>query len=128
MPDAVTFGKPSEAAGSTHDRSDAPTHCWGIADNHDRDCRSGSMDLFEAMRAFVHVVESGNYTKAALLVNLHKATVSEQIQQLEDKLGTRLLTRTTRTVTPTVEGLAYYQRAGAALHTIVATVAARRHG
>jgi DNA-binding transcriptional LysR family regulator len=45
------------------------------------------MDLFEAMRAFVHVVESGNYTKAALLMSLHKATVSEQIQQLEDKLG-----------------------------------------
>jgi LysR family transcriptional regulator for bpeEF and oprC len=76
------------------------------------------MDLFEAMRAFVHVVESGNYTKAALLMNLHKATVSEQIQQLEDKLGTRLLTRTTRSVTPTVEGLAYYQHACAILQQI----------
>jgi LysR family transcriptional regulator, regulator for bpeEF and oprC len=84
------------------------------------------MDLFEAMRAFVHVVESGNYTKAALLMNLHKATVSEQIQQLEDKLGTRLLTRTTRSVTPTVEGLAYYRRAGAILQQIDETEAALR--
>jgi LysR family transcriptional regulator for bpeEF and oprC len=84
------------------------------------------MDLFEAMRAFVHVVESGNYTKAALLLNLHKATVSEQIQQLEDKLGTRLLTRTTRSVTPTVEGLAYYQRACAILQQIDETEAALR--
>jgi LysR family transcriptional regulator, regulator for bpeEF and oprC len=84
------------------------------------------MDLFEAMHTFVHVVESGNYTKAALLLNLHKATVSEQIQQLEDKLGTRLLTRTTRSVTPTVEGLAYYQRACAILQQIDETEAALR--
>jgi LysR family transcriptional regulator for bpeEF and oprC len=84
------------------------------------------MDLFEAMRAFVHVVESGNYTKAALLMNLHKATVSEQIQQLEDRLGTRLLTRTTRSVTPTAEGLAYYQRACAVLQQIDETEALLR--
>ena len=57
------------------------------------------MDRFDAMRAFVQVVESGSYTKAALQLNLHKATVSQQIQQLEDKLGTRLPTRTTRSVT-----------------------------
>ncbi len=63
------------------------------------------------MRAFVQVVESGSYTKAALQLNLHKATVSQQIQQLEDKLGTRLLTRTTRSVTPTEEGRAYYAHA-----------------
>jgi LysR family transcriptional regulator, regulator for bpeEF and oprC len=69
------------------------------------------MDRFDAMRAFVQVVESSSYTKAALQLNLHKATVSQQIQQLEDKLGTRLLTRTTRSVTPTEEGLAYYQHA-----------------
>jgi LysR family transcriptional regulator for bpeEF and oprC len=86
------------------------------------------MDLFEAMRAFVQVVESGNYTKAAVLMNLHKATVSEQIQQLEDKLGTRLLTRTTRSVTPTVEGLAYYQRACAILQQIDETEAVLRKG
>lgn len=69
------------------------------------------MDRFDAMRAFVRVLESGSYTKAALQLNLHKATVSQQIQQLEDRLGTRLLTRTTRSVTPTQEGLTYYQHA-----------------
>jgi LysR family transcriptional regulator for bpeEF and oprC len=69
------------------------------------------MDRFDAMRAFVQVLESGSYTKAALQLNLHKATVSQQIRQLEDKLGTRLLTRTTRSVTPTEEGLTYYQHA-----------------
>ena len=69
------------------------------------------MDRFDAMRAFVQVLESGSYTKAALQLNLHKATVSQQVQQLEDKLGTRLLTRTTRSVTPTEEGMAYYRHA-----------------
>lgn len=69
------------------------------------------MDRFDAMRAFVQVVDSGSYTQAALQLNLHKATVSQQIQQLEDKLGTRLLTRTTRSVTPTEEGVAYHRHA-----------------
>jgi LysR family transcriptional regulator for bpeEF and oprC len=69
------------------------------------------MDRLDAMRAFVQVVDSGSYTKAALQLNLHKATVSQQIQQLEDRLGTRLLTRTTRSVASTEEGLAYYQHA-----------------
>jgi LysR family transcriptional regulator for bpeEF and oprC len=76
------------------------------------------MDRFDAMRAFVQVVDSGSYTKAALQLNLHKATVSQQIQQLEDKLGTRLLTRTTRSVAPTEEGLAYYRHACAILQQV----------
>lgn len=65
------------------------------------------MDRFDAMRAYVQIVESGSYTKAAQALSLHKATVSQRIQQLEDNLGTRLLTRTTRSVVPTAEGLAY---------------------
>jgi len=76
------------------------------------------MDRFDAMRAFVQVLDSGSYTKAALQLNLHKATVSQQIQQLEDKLGTRLLTRTTRSVAPTEEGLAYYQHACSILQQV----------
>lgn len=76
------------------------------------------MDRFDAMRAFVQVLESGSFTKAALQLNLHKATVSQQIQQLEDKLGSRLLTRTTRSVTPTEEGQTYYQHACAILQQV----------
>jgi len=76
------------------------------------------MDRFDAMRAFVQVVNSGSYTKAALQLNLHKATISQQVQQLEDKLGTRLLTRTTRSVLATDEGLAYYQHACAILQQV----------
>jgi len=76
------------------------------------------MDRFDAMRAFVQVVESGSYTQAALQLNLHKATVSQQIQQLEDRLGARLLTRTTRSVKPTEEGLAYHAHACAILQQV----------
>ncbi len=86
------------------------------------------MDRFDAMRALVQVVESGSYTKAALRLGLHKATVSQQIQQLEDKLGTRLLTRTTRSVTPTDEGLAYYRHACAILEQVDAMEAMLRKG
>lgn len=69
------------------------------------------MDRFDAMRTFTQVVASRSYTKAALQLNLHKATVSQHVQQLEDRLGVRLLTRTTRAVAPTEEGLAYCERA-----------------
>ena len=76
------------------------------------------MDRFEAMRAYVQIVDSGSFTKAAQQLNLHKATLSQQIRQLEDKLGTRLLTRTTRSIAPTSEGLAYYQHARAILQQV----------
>lgn len=76
------------------------------------------MDRFDAMRAFVQVVDSGSYTRAARQLNLHKATVSQQIQQLENRLGVRLLVRTTRSVSPTREGLAYYQQASVILQQV----------
>lgn len=86
------------------------------------------MDRLDAMRSLVQVVDSGSYTKAARQLNLHKATVSQQIQQLEDKLGTRLLTRTTRSVTPTAEGLAYYQHARVILEQVDEAEAMLRKG
>ena len=76
------------------------------------------MDRFEAMRAYVHVVDSGSYTRAARQLNVHKATVSQQIQQLEQQLGVRLLTRTTRSVAPTPEGLDYYRHACAIVQQV----------
>jgi LysR family transcriptional regulator for bpeEF and oprC len=69
------------------------------------------MDRFDAMRAFVQVLDSGSFTQAARALVRHKATVSQQVQQLEEHLGVRLLTRTTRSVAPTDEGRAYYARA-----------------
>ncbi|HOM14711.1 MAG TPA: LysR family transcriptional regulator [Rubrivivax sp.] len=76
------------------------------------------MDRFEAMRAFVQVVDAGSFTRAALQLKLHKASVSQQVQQLEQRLGVRLLSRTTRSVSPTDEGLAYYRHAVAIVQQV----------
>jgi LysR family transcriptional regulator for bpeEF and oprC len=76
------------------------------------------MDRFDAMRAFVQVLESGSFTRAARQLNLHKATVSQQVQQLEARLGVRLLDRTTRSVAPTEEGRTYHGHASAVLRQV----------
>ncbi|MBA3597120.1 MAG: LysR family transcriptional regulator [Methylibium sp.] len=69
------------------------------------------MDKFAAMQAFVRVVEAGNFTKAADSMALPKPTVTRLIQSLEGHLHTKLLNRTTRRVTVTPDGAAYYERA-----------------
>ncbi len=68
------------------------------------------MDKFKALEAFVRVVETGGITRAAELLGSPKATVSTLIQDLEAQLGIRLLHRTTRKVTVTADGAAYYER------------------
>lgn len=69
------------------------------------------MDKFMAMQAFVRVVEAGTFTKAADSMELPKPTVTRLIQSLEGQLQTKLLNRTTRRVTVTPDGAAYYERA-----------------
>lgn len=68
------------------------------------------MDKLTAMQTFVRVVESGGFTRAAESMNLPKARVSQRIAALEAVLGLRLLQRTTRSVRPTADGQAYYER------------------
>jgi LysR family transcriptional regulator for bpeEF and oprC len=70
-----------------------------------------SVDQLSAMRAFVRVVESGTFTRAAELLDMPKPTVTKLIQALESHLRTKLLNRTTRRVTVTPDGAAYYERA-----------------
>ncbi|MCB4768390.1 LysR family transcriptional regulator [Ancylobacter sp. Lp-2] len=69
------------------------------------------MDQIAAMRAFVRVVEAGNFTRASDLLDMPKPTVTKLIQQLEAHLRTKLLNRTTRRVGVTPDGAAYYERA-----------------
>src|ERR1700744_1193843 len=69
------------------------------------------MDQFAAMRAFVRVVEAGSFTRAAASLDTPKPTVTKLIQTLEQHLRTKLLNRTTRRVTVTPDGAAYYERA-----------------
>lgn len=68
------------------------------------------MDRFNAMQAFVQVVEAGSFTKAAETLHMSKTTVTQLVQQLEARLRVRLLNRTTRKVNVTADGAAYYER------------------
>src|ERR1043165_1576645 len=68
------------------------------------------MDQLAAMRAFSRVVETGTFTRAAQLLGIPKPTLSKLIQGLEEHLRTKLLNRTTRRVTVTADGAAYYER------------------
>lgn len=69
------------------------------------------MDRFDTMLAFTRVVELGGFTKAAISLNVPKTTVSAQVQALESRLRVKLLNRTTRRVSVTTDGAAYYERA-----------------
>lgn len=68
------------------------------------------MDRFEAMRVFTRVVERCSFTQAAQDVGIPRSTVTDAVKQLENRLGVRLLHRTTRHVSPTLDGEAYYRR------------------
>jgi LysR family transcriptional regulator for bpeEF and oprC len=68
------------------------------------------MDRFDAMRVFTRIVELGSFTKAATDLRLPRATVTLAVQQLEARLGVRLLHRTTREVNTTPEGQLFYRR------------------
>jgi DNA-binding transcriptional LysR family regulator len=68
------------------------------------------MDRFDAMRVFTRIVERRSFTAAAADLGLPRSTVTDAVQQVEKRLGVRLLQRTTRQVSPTLDGEAYYQR------------------
>jgi LysR family transcriptional regulator for bpeEF and oprC len=63
-----------------------------------------------AMRVFVRVVEAGTFTNAASSLRMPKPTVTKLVQGLESHLRIKLLNRTTRRVTVTPDGSAYYER------------------
>lgn len=68
------------------------------------------MNKLQAMEVFVQVVDAGGFTRAAENMKLPKATVSTLIQSLETSLAVKLLHRTTRHVSVTADGAAYYER------------------
>lgn len=68
------------------------------------------MNKLQAMEVFVHVVDTGSFTRAADQMQLPKATVSTLIQTLETTLAVKLLNRTTRQINVTADGAAYYER------------------
>ena len=74
-----------------------------------------AMDRLTEMEAFVQVVDHGGFTDAARKMGLSKSAVSKHVSALEARLAVRLLNRTTRRVSPTEVGLAYYDRARSVL-------------
>jgi len=69
------------------------------------------MDSLTGLTVFARVVEKGGFTAAAHDLGISKSTVSKQIASLENRLGVRLLNRTTRSMTVTEIGRAYFERA-----------------
>ena len=69
------------------------------------------MDRFTSLTAFVRVAENGGFSAAGRRLNMSTTMVSSHVQALEERLGVRLLNRTTRKVSLTEIGQSYYQRA-----------------
>jgi DNA-binding transcriptional LysR family regulator len=69
------------------------------------------MNRFTAMEAFVRVIETGSFSSAARQLHIGQPSVSKLVAQLEDRLGVRLLLRSTHGLTPTEAGRSFYERA-----------------
>lgn len=68
------------------------------------------MDRFQEMQVFIRIAERGSFTRAADDLQIPRATVTNLMKRMEERLGTRLLERTTRTVRLTHDGEAFYRR------------------
>ncbi len=68
------------------------------------------MDRFQEMQVFVRIAQCGSFSQAAEDLQIPRATVSNLVKRLEQRLGVRLLERTTRQVRTTQEGESYYHR------------------
>ncbi len=75
------------------------------------------MDRLDAMRAFVRVVDTRAFTRAAEAMNVNTASVSRMVQVLEEQINVRLLNRTTRSVSRRAR-LQRFRRGGRLLSTI----------
>lgn len=76
------------------------------------------MDTLTDIAVFVQVVDSGSFTAAAERLELSKAVVSKYVTRLENRLGARLLNRTTRRLSLTEVGRAFYERSQAGLREL----------
>jgi DNA-binding transcriptional LysR family regulator len=70
-----------------------------------------TMDRWTAMEAFVRVVDAGSFSAAARQLRVGQPAVSKAVAQLEERLGVRLLLRSTHVLTPTEAGRNFYERA-----------------
>jgi DNA-binding transcriptional LysR family regulator len=82
------------------------------------------MGRLREMEMFVRVVEGGSFSAAARDLNMGQPAVSKAIAGLENRLGVRLLVRSTRRLSPTEAGIAFYERALGAIAEANEAVAA----
>ncbi|MDN7719829.1 LysR family transcriptional regulator [Burkholderia gladioli] len=68
------------------------------------------MDRLDTLQLFTRIVETGSFSRSADMLGIPRASATHAIKQLEARLGTRLLERTTRQVRPTPDGSAFYER------------------
>jgi len=73
------------------------------------------MNRLSAMEAFVRVIETGSFSGAARALRIGQPAVSKAIAQIEERLGVRLLVRTTHGLTPTESGDNFYEHAKRAI-------------
>ena len=76
------------------------------------------MDRFRELETFIAVAEAGSFVRAAEHLRISKSVASRIIQELEERLGGRLLHRTTRRLALTEEGQAYYERSKSLLEEL----------
>lgn len=68
------------------------------------------INLFESIKIFIEIVESGSFTQAAENLQIHRPAVTKAVQQLEQHCGIRLMQRTTRRINLTPDGEEFYRR------------------
>lgn len=85
------------------------------------------MDHLDALHLFTRIVELRSFSRAADTLDIPRATATYAIKQLEARLSTRLLERSTRHVRPTLDGLAFYERCVRVLSELDDAEAALRH-
>lgn len=85
------------------------------------------MDRIDLFRIFARVVETASFTRAADTLKMPRSTISTAIQELETRVGTRLLARTTRSVSVTPDGAAFYDHCVRLVADVEETEALFRH-
>src|SRR5579884_3771057 len=88
-------------------RPDAESLCFFDAREHAALWQNREMDDAHDMRAFVEVARSGSFQRAATILGQTKSALSKAVARLEDRIGVRLVTRTTRQLALTDEGRSY---------------------
>src|SRR5271154_6545180 len=78
----------------------------------------GAIMQFRQLRYFVKIVEAGSFSRAASVVHVAQPALSQQVAELEERLGVALLQRSARGVRPTAAGEILYKEASAILHQL----------